>query len=112
MDLLERAALLDELSGALADTAVGGRVVLVAGEAGIGKSMLVRRFAEGRTAEARFLLGACDPLPTRRALGRRHDIARQTGGGLAELLASGSPREQLFDALLDQLTRPPRQVVV
>jgi len=34
MDLLERAALLDELSGALADTAAGGRVVLVAGEAG------------------------------------------------------------------------------
>jgi tetratricopeptide (TPR) repeat protein len=112
MDLLERAALLDELSGALADTAVGGRVVLVAGEAGIGKSMLIRRFAEGHAAEARFLLGACDPLLTPRALGPLRDIARQTGGRLAELLASGSPREQLFDALLDQLARPPRQVVV
>jgi predicted ATPase len=112
MDLLERAALLDELSGALADTAEGGRVVLVAGEAGIGKSTLVKRFTERQAAQARFLLGACDPLLTPRALGPLHDIARQTGGRLAELLASGSPREAVFAALLDQLTRPPRQVVV
>src|SRR5215207_8423019 len=112
MDLLERAALLDELSGALADTAEGGRVVLVAGEAGIGKSTLVKRFTERQAAQARFLLGACDPLLTPRALGPLHDIARQTGGRLAELLASGSPREAVFAALLDQLSRPPRQVVV
>ena len=37
MDLLERSSLLEELSGVLAATA-GGRVVLLAGEAGIGKS--------------------------------------------------------------------------
>jgi AAA ATPase domain len=112
MDLLERAALLDELSGALADTAAGGRLVLVAGEAGIGKSTLVRRFTERQAAQARFLLGACDPLLTPRALGPLHDIARQTGGRLAELLAAGAAREAVFAALLDQLAQPPRQVVV
>jgi predicted ATPase len=112
MDLLERAALLDELSGALADTAAGGRVVLVAGEAGIGKSTLVRRFTERQAGQARFLLGACDPLLTPRALGPLHDIARQTGGRLAELLAAGAAREAVFAALLDQLAQPPRQVVV
>jgi predicted ATPase len=89
MDLLERAELLDELSGVLAATVDGGRVVLLAGEAGIGKSALVRRFTERRPADARFLLGACDPLLTPRALGPLHDIARQTGGRLAGLLASG-----------------------
>jgi predicted ATPase len=89
MDLLERSSLLEELSGVLAATAAGGRVVLVAGEAGIGKSALVRRFAEQRSADARFLLGACDPLLTPRALGPLHDIARQTGGRLAALLGSG-----------------------
>jgi hypothetical protein len=103
MDLLERAPLLDELDGALATTATGGRVVLLAGEAGIGKSTLVRRFAEQRSADVRFLLGACDPLLTPRALGPLHDLGRQTGGRLAELLAAGSPREQLFAALLDEL---------
>ena len=113
MDLLERSSLLDKLGGVLAATAAGGRVVLVAGEAGIGKSVLVKRFAERQAADAWFLLGTCDPLLTPRALGPLHDIARQTGGRLAELLASGGPREAVFAALLDQLAEPPRgQVVV
>jgi predicted ATPase len=89
MDLLERSSLLEELSAMLAATAAGGRVVLLAGEAGIGKSALVKRFTQRQSADARFLLGACDPLLTPRALGPLHDIARHTGGRLAELLASG-----------------------
>ena len=113
MDLLERSSLLRELGSLLAATAAGGRVVLVAGEAGIGKSALVRGFAEQHGADARFLVGACDPLLTPRALGPLHDIARQTGGRLAELLASGGPREAVFAAFLDQLAQPrQRQVVV
>jgi class 3 adenylate cyclase len=96
------------LEDVLAGTA-GGCIMLVSGEAGIGKSALVRRFAERHVADARFLLGACDPLLTPRALGPLHDIARQTGGRLAALLTAGSPREELFAALqdeLDQRTRP------
>ena len=113
MDLLERASLLEELSGVLAATAAdGGRVVLLAGEAGIGKSALVKRFTERQSADARFLLGACDPLLTPRALGPLHDIARQTDGRLAELLASGGPREAVFAAFLDALAQPPRRQVV
>src|SRR5512132_2780139 len=105
MDLLERSSVLGELASVLAATATGGRVVLGAGEAGIGKSALVRRFTERHSADARFLLGACDPLLTPRALGPLHDIARQTGGRLAEL-AAGESRERLFAALLDELDQP------
>ena len=94
MDLLERASLLDELGAALGATATGGCVVLVAGEAGMGKSALVRRFAERHSADARFLLGACDPLLTPRALGPLHDLGRQTGGRLAALLAAGYRRHK------------------
>jgi DNA-binding CsgD family transcriptional regulator/tetratricopeptide (TPR) repeat protein len=112
MELLERAPLLEELRGVLAATAAGGRVVLLAGEAGIGKSALVRWFTERQSADARFLLGTCDPLLTPRALGPLHDIARQTGGRLAELLASGGAREDVFAAFLDQLAQPPRRQVV
>ncbi len=111
-DLLERSSLLDELSGVLAATTVGGQVVLVTGEAGIGKSALVKRFAERHSADVRFLLGACDPLLTPRALGPLHDVGRQAGGRLAALLAAGSPREQLFGAFLDELDRRPRRQVV
>ncbi|HEY6707234.1 MAG TPA: ATP-binding protein [Actinomycetota bacterium] len=70
MDLLERASLLDELGAALGATATGGCVVLVAGEAGMGKSALVRRFAERHSADARFLLGACDRCSRPGRLGR------------------------------------------
>src|SRR5215207_4507578 len=112
MELLERAPLLEELGGVLAARAAGGRVVLVAGEAGIGKSTLVRRFTERQAAQARFLLGVCDPLLTPRALGPLHDIARQTGGWLAELLASGGPREAVFAAFLDELDQGSRPQVV
>ncbi|HVD15427.1 MAG TPA: AAA family ATPase [Actinomycetota bacterium] len=100
------------LDGVLAGTAASGLVALVAGEAGIGKSALVKRFTERHAADARFLVGACDPLLTPRALGPLHDIARQTGGRLAELLAAASPREQLFAALLDELDQPARPQVV
>ena len=113
MDLLERSAPLHELGSLLAATVAAGRVVLVAGEAGIGKSALLRGFAEQHGADARFLAGACDPLLTPRALGPLHDIARQTGGRLSELLIAGGPREAVFAAFLDQLAQPPqRQVVV
>jgi DNA-binding CsgD family transcriptional regulator len=113
IDLLERSSLLDELSAMLAATVTAGRVVLVAGEAGIGKSALVKQFAERHTADARFLVGGCDPLLTPRALGPLHDLGRQVGGPLAALLADGSPRERLFTALLDELDeRSQRQVVV
>jgi len=100
MDLLERASALDELATALA---AGGGMVLVAGEAGIGKSALVRRFAQQHRADARLLVGGCDPLLTPRALGPLHDIARQTAGLLADLLAAQAPREAVFCAFLGQL---------
>jgi AAA ATPase domain len=112
MDLLERSSALGELGGLLAATATGGRVVLVAGEAGIGKSALVRQFTERQSADAWFLLGACDPLLTPRALGPLYDIARQTGGRLAELLAAGGPREAIFAAFLDELDQGGRLRVV
>jgi hypothetical protein len=40
MDLLERAPLLDELDGVLAATTTGGRIVLLAGEAGLEREQL------------------------------------------------------------------------
>jgi predicted ATPase len=70
MDLLERGAVLEALGAALRDVAAGhGRVVLVSGEAGIGKTALVERFARTQGTAARVLWGACDALFTPRPLG-------------------------------------------
>lgn len=116
MELLERddeLAALDEATRRAADGA--GSVVLLSGEAGIGKSaLLAYAFADGESDRARVLWGACDPLSTPRPLGPLHDIARQVGGTLLDAAGSSSSREVLFGAMLDELRRgsPPTVVVV
>lgn len=100
VDLLEREGLLGELRAARAGVGDRGAIVLVAGEAGIGKSSLVRAFLAS-VPQGQVALGLCDPLLTPRALGPVHDIARVTGGALARRLGDGSAREAVFGALLD-----------
>jgi predicted ATPase len=78
-----------------------GRLVLITGEAGIGKSAVVRAL-EGSIA-GRTLVGACDPLSTPRPLGPLVDIAPQIGGAIAQQLAAGVRVGVLFAALLAEL---------
>jgi len=81
MEILERDLLLEELDNALADAGRGhGRLVLVRGEAGIGKTTLVREFTAGRAR--RTLWGICDPVEPPRPLAPVFDIAGQAGGEL------------------------------
>lgn len=89
--LLERDSFLATLAGP------PGRLILVGGEAGVGKTALVRAFAEGR----RVLWGACDPLHTPRPLGPLVDIG----------LTATSP-SALAAALLDRLRDEPGTVLV
>ena len=101
--LLERDSHLEALDGWLAECAEGqGRLVLVSGEAGIGKTALVRRFAEGH-ADSALLWGACDSLGTPRPLGPLVDIAATTGGSLYELVESGGKAHVVFASFRDEL---------
>ena len=110
--LLEREDALSSLDQAFdAALAGAGRIVLVAGEAGIGKTSLVRRFADAHAERARVLWGACEALFTPRPLGPVHDVARDTGGPLLEHLTSGADRTTLLSALLDELRSTPSLVV-
>ena len=112
-ELLERdgaSAVLDE---ALDDVRGGhGRLVFVSGEAGIGKSALVRRFCFTRATGARVLQGACDGLRTPRPLGPLVDIGAVTGGRLKEVTAADSKPHAVFEALVDQLRHGPVGIVV
>lgn len=91
MELLERDELLRELDERLAEAATGsGRMVLVAGEAGIGKTSLVRAFAVRCAGRVLVLQGACDPLATPRPLGPFLDMLAP-----GETLAAGTRAEQL-----------------
>ena len=113
MDLLERGLLLESLRQYAADARTGKpRVVLVAGEAGVGKTALVDAL-EHEATDLRWLWGACDGSLTPPALGPLFDIAAQTGGPLAEACATDAPRERLCRLLLEELTSgPPTALVV
>jgi DNA-binding CsgD family transcriptional regulator/tetratricopeptide (TPR) repeat protein len=105
--LLERQEQLDTLNRLLRDArAECGRLVLIAGEAGLGKSSLVEHFAAEHRRDARTLWGACDALETPRALGPVHELAAQLPG--AAIDAGGVPhsRERLFRALFEEFSRP------
>jgi predicted ATPase len=90
MQLLERGAALAALAGYAREARQGGgRLVLAAGEAGIGKSALVEQLHHDLT-EARWSWGACDGLFTPRPLGPLFDLAGQLGGELEELCLAGA----------------------
>ena len=110
--MLERAAQLDELLAAVTAARAGrGCVVLVDGEAGIGKSSLVAAFLARLDWDVHVLVGGCDDLRTRRPLGPLRDAVRGTDGPLAEALRAGDP-ERVFAAVLAHLQRPPASVLV
>src|SRR3954453_11273255 len=88
-DLLERSGPLEALDAMLEGvrSTSRGRLVLVTGEAGAGKTALVRRFTDEHRGSARILWGACDALFTPRALGPLVDVAEETGRDLAQAVA-------------------------
>ncbi|MFN2543465.1 MAG: AAA family ATPase [Actinomycetota bacterium] len=112
--LLERSEHLSTLRGALAEVAGGrgGRVLLVRGEAGIGKTALLRAFCEQVASEARVLWGACDALYTPRPLGPLLDVARVTDGELRERVEDGAKPHDVAAALLRELDSGPPAILV
>jgi DNA-binding CsgD family transcriptional regulator len=111
---LERSAELEALTARLAAArsgSGGGRLVLLAGEAGIGKTALVRelcRHAEG----ARVLWGACYALHTPRPLGPLLDIAADQGGQLGAVVDDDVSPSVVAAAFADELRRRAPTVLV
>jgi DNA-binding CsgD family transcriptional regulator len=87
--LLERKAALAELAGLTRRAARdAGRVVLLRGEAGVGKTALIARFITGLDRSWRVLRGWCDPLAAPRPLGPLLDALVGLGGAAAGLGAA------------------------
>ena len=104
--LLERKTALDALAEVAGQARSGeGRLVLLEGEAGVGKSTLLEQFACD-LPDSRVLSGACDGMFTPRPLGPLFDIAQQVHGRLHSLCRADASREQLFGALLTELCEP------
>ena len=103
--LLERATELSVLGDRLnaMQRSAAGSVVLVSGEAGAGKTALLRRFCEGCGESVRILWGGCDPLFTPRPLGPLLAIAASAGGELEELMAGEVMPHELVGAVVREL---------
>jgi DNA-binding CsgD family transcriptional regulator/tetratricopeptide (TPR) repeat protein len=103
--LLERAAELSMLVDCL--EAIGrssrGQVLLVGGEAGVGKTTLLRGFCEAPGQSARVLWGACDPLFTPSPLGPLLEVAEGSGGELQAVVARGAMPYEVVTALAHEL---------
>jgi DNA-binding CsgD family transcriptional regulator/tetratricopeptide (TPR) repeat protein len=112
--LLERSEHLSALATSLSEVAKSrrGRMVLVSGEAGAGKTALVRRFCDEQAGGARVLWGNCDALFTPRPLGPLFDIAETTGGQLSALVAEGGKSYEVVAALAGELSRRSPALVI
>ena len=114
-ELLERGESLSLLSGLLDGVRSGseGRLVLVGGEAGVGKTALLRRFCEMQRDAVRVFWGACEPLRTPRPLAPLVDVAEAIGGVLEDLVAEAGRPHDVAVALLQELRgRPPKVLVL
>jgi DNA-binding CsgD family transcriptional regulator len=111
-DLLERGAELAELHTAARFAAGGGgRVVLLHGEAGIGKTSLINALRADPPGGARVLVGSCDAMSTPRTLGPLRDLAESVGPRLGEALRGGD-RDEVLTAIQEELTAAPGTVLV
>lgn len=100
-ELLEREPALRTLRGLLDDAQARGHVALIAGEAGIGKTSVLRALAAGHAQHGPVWWGACDALQTPHPLAPLLDIARDQPARFAGQL--NGPRPALFEAVLDEL---------
>jgi DNA-binding CsgD family transcriptional regulator/tetratricopeptide (TPR) repeat protein/energy-coupling factor transporter ATP-binding protein EcfA2 len=111
--ILEREAELSALAHAAREAAGRhGSVVLVMGEAGIGKSSLVQALRSHLPAEGRMLIGYCDDLATPRTLGPFRDLVGSVGTELSRAVTDGSERDRVLTALRSELTWPDHPTVL
>ena len=111
--LLERSAHLAELDATIASLRDRGQgcLVLVSGQAGGGKTALVREFCD-RHRHERILWGACDALFTPRPLGPLLDIAHATGGQLEEVVTRTAKPHEVAAALIQEVGAHDPTIVV
>jgi DNA-binding CsgD family transcriptional regulator/tetratricopeptide (TPR) repeat protein len=110
--LLEREELLKSLGEGLQEARDGnGSMVLVAGEAGAGKTSLVRAFLDSLDDSVLVIEGACDPLTTPRPLSPLHDFAADPASGLSSLEFDRDPIE-IFTEVMDRLKHSKRPVAM
>ncbi|UPG92203.1 AAA family ATPase [Luteibacter aegosomaticola] len=114
MELIERDHALQCLHDAVGRAEQGaGLTVLVSGEAGIGKTALVRQLVRDRSADGdRVLWGSCEALFSPRPLGPIYDMATAFDAEVQGMLGADGHRARLFHAVLEDLQKSPRMTLL
>ncbi len=112
MRILERDAFLKDLKAWRREATAGsGRLAFIGGEAGVGKTVLVRVLAQTVEGMARVAVGACDPLSTPRPLGPLLDVAGAVAPETGRLLQADAERGDVFQTFLGELGQAPTLVI-
>src|SRR5262249_4099652 len=113
LQLLERDQEVAALAALLDATVSGqGRVAVISGEAGIGKTALVDHVIAHAPTGVRVLWGACEALFAPRPLGPLFDIADHLPPTIRISLERDVQRAPLFAAVLEELQAMPSLLVV
>ena len=116
--LLERDGLLADLAASLSALRQGGgfegRNLLVSGEAGVGKTALLRQLRRQAGSGLRWWWGGCEPLLSPPPLAPLIDFIDQLPLALAPAVRAAQPMGQVMAGLLDALRdhRQPTVVVI
>lgn len=111
--LLERDDLLDALLNRVQQAQQGaGSLVLVAGEAGAGKTSVVRTLIDRVGGDVLAMEGACDPLATPRPLSPLYDMAADPDSGLGDLLTADHESMDIFGEVLERLKTSIRPILM
>src|SRR5689334_23052870 len=113
MELIERDNFLSALDSGFREAAAGeGYCFFIMGEAGIGKTSLVKAFLKKTEGESVQYVGACDSLFTPRPLGPLYDLALQMNEDWINEIHSVSSRAELFSRFVHELTQKSKPVVI
>ena len=110
-DLVERDEPLAMLRRSLGEEA-RGRIVLIRGEAGIGKTALLKAFVEDCPSDVDVAWGDCDGVSTPQPYGPFEDMADALGAEFRGLLDANASRGEVGRWLLKWMAAGPRRVLV
>ncbi|HEX5652294.1 MAG TPA: AAA family ATPase [Chitinophagaceae bacterium] len=113
MELIERSEFLKLLHTKLENvTEAEGHCILISGEAGIGKTSLVRVFGKERKKDSKIYLGSCDALFTPHPLAPLYDVAIQMRNGIWQNNGSLPDRDRLFSNFFNELANQQEATVI
>jgi DNA-binding CsgD family transcriptional regulator/tetratricopeptide (TPR) repeat protein len=113
MQLIERERFIYLLQTTFENVAEGeGHCILLSGEAGMGKTSLVKAFCREHKNDCKIYQGTCDALFTPRPLAPLYDIASQIRSGLWGNSENTEDRAGLFTAVFHELEKQGKPVLI